>query len=58
MGINECTSEARKSFSVVRIPRSGIASRQDEPIGVELERGDLGGGQIAVISLAGLIGQC
>ncbi len=38
-------------------PARGIAGRKDHPIGVELQRGDLGGRQIAVVLFAGLGGR-
>jgi len=38
-------------------PARGVAGRQDHPIRVELQRGDLGSGEIAVIAFAWIIGR-
>jgi hypothetical protein len=54
-GIDEGPREAREGLGVLRRARGGVAGRQDHPVGVELERGDLGGGKVAVVVRAGLV---
>jgi hypothetical protein len=50
--IEECTRQARQRLGAFGAAGGSVAGRQDYPIGVELEAGDLGGGEIAIISLA------
>ena len=55
--IDERARKARQRLGALRAAGGRVAGRQDHPIGVELQRRDLGGGEIAVVLLAGLVGR-
>ena len=55
-GIEEGAREARERLGALCAAGRRVAGRQDHPVGVELEGGDLGGREIAVVASVALSG--
>ena len=53
-GIEECPRETRKCLGARPVARHGVAGREHDPVGIELELGDLARGQEPVVEVARL----
>ena len=56
-GIDEGARQARQRLRLLGAAGCRVAGRQDHPVGVELEGGNLGGRQIAIVELGLLLGR-